>query len=301
MSTYSIKDLERLTGIKAHTIRIWEKRYDIVDPARTDSNIRWYTDNDLKKLLNVSILNRHGIKISHIARLSNQQLNQKIMEVIRPDSDYLSQIESLVVAMIELNEERFEKILNHSIIKIGFEDTLYHVVYPFFEKIGVLWQTGTINPAQEHFISNLIRMKLFVAIDSLPAFSSSPARRIILFLPEWELHEIGLLTYYYIAKKHGIKVIYLGQNVPLSDLFSVAQLIEPDLLATYFVSAITLTEMKIYIEELTSQFPYQHILISGIQAANINFALPDNTHLMKSAKDFKQALNLYADNATSGN
>jgi MerR family transcriptional regulator, light-induced transcriptional regulator len=293
MSTYSIKDLERLTGIKAHTIRIWEKRYDIVDPARTDSNIRWYTDEDLKKLLNVSILNRHGIKISHIARLTNQQLNQKILDVIRPESDYLSQIESLVVAMIELNEDRFEKILNHSIIKIGFEDTLYHVVYPFFEKIGILWQTGTINPAQEHFISNLIRMKLFVAIDSLPSVPSSSAKRIILFLPEWELHEIGLLTYYYIAKKHGLKVVYLGQNVPLNDLFSVAQLIEPDLLATYFVSAITTSEMKAYIEELSNHFPHNHILISGIQAANINFPLSNNAHLMKSAKEFKQAILLF--------
>jgi MerR family transcriptional regulator, light-induced transcriptional regulator len=293
MSTYSIKDLERLTGIKAHTIRMWEKRYEIVDPARTDSNIRWYNDEDLKKLLNVSILNRNGIKISHIARLTNQQLNQKILEVIRPGSDYLSQIESLVVSMIELNEDRFEKILNQSIIKIGFEDTLYHVVYPFFEKIGVLWQTGAINPAQEHFISNLIRMKLCVAIDSLPMVSSDTAKRIIMFLPEWELHEIGLLTYYYIAKKHGFKVIYLGQNVPLTDLFSVAQTIEPDMLATYFVSAVTKPEMKVYIEEITNHFSKQHVLISGIQAAGIDWKLADNAHLMSCATDFKKAIGLF--------
>jgi MerR family transcriptional regulator, light-induced transcriptional regulator len=293
MSTYSIKDLERLTGIKAHTIRIWEKRYEIVDPARTDSNIRWYSDEDLKKLLNVSILNRNGLKISHIARLTNQQLNQKILEVVRPGSDYLSQIESLVVSMIELNEDRFEKILNHSIIKIGFEESLYQVVYPFFEKIGLLWQTGAINPAQEHFISNLIRMKLCVAIDSLPMVSSESAKRIIMFLPEWELHEIGLLTYYYIAKKQGYKVIYLGQNVPLTDLFSVAQSIKPNILATYFVSAVTKPEMKAYIEEITSHFSKQHVLISGIQAAGIDWKLADNAHLMSCATDFKKAIGIY--------
>jgi MerR family transcriptional regulator, light-induced transcriptional regulator len=293
MSTYSIKDLERLTGIKAHTIRIWEKRYEIVDPARTDSNIRWYSDEDLKKLLNVSILNRNGLKISHIARLTNQQLNQKILEVVRPGSDYLSQIESLVVSMIELNEDRFEKILNHSIIKIGFEESLYQVVYPFFEKIGLLWQTGAINPAQEHFISNLIRMKLCVAIDSLPMVSSESAKRIIMFLPEWELHEIGLLTYYYIAKKQGFKVIYLGQNVPLTDLFSVAQSIKPNILATYFVSAVTKPEMKAYIEEITSHFSKQHVLISGIQAAGIDWKLADNAHLMSCATDFKKAIGIY--------
>ncbi|MBU2558088.1 MAG: MerR family transcriptional regulator [Bacteroidetes bacterium] len=287
MSTYSIKDLERLTGIKAHTIRIWEKRYGIVDPSRTDSNIRWYNDEDLKKLLNVSILNRHGYKISRIAGLNRKQINQKIMEVVRPESDYLSQIESLVVSMIELNEDRFEKILSQSILKIGFEETLYYVVYPFFEKIGLLWQTGTINPAQEHFISNLIRMKLCVAIDSLPAVTNPDAKKIMLFLPEWELHEIGLLTYYYIARKHGLKVIYLGQNVPFQDLISVAQTIQPDVFGTYFVSAITNEEMKKYLEDLSEHFSSQHIIVSGIQAANIDFKLSDYTKLVKSASDFK--------------
>lgn len=293
MSTYSIKDLERLTGIKAHTIRMWEKRYSIVDPERTQSNIRWYSDSDLKKLLNVSILNRNGIKISHLARLTPSQLNQKILEVVRPGSDYLSQIESLVVSMIELNEERFEKVLNNAIIKMGFEESLFHVIYPFFEKIGVLWQTGTINPAQEHFISNLIRMKLFVAIDSLTAVLEADARRIILFLPEWELHEIGLLAYYYLAKKHGLKVYYLGQNVPMEDLFSVAQVVKPDLLATYFVSAVSVKEMKEYIQNITDHFASQHVLISGIQAANIDFRLPDNAHLLSSAADFKKSIGLF--------
>ncbi len=294
MSTYSIKDLERLTNVKAHTIRMWEKRYAIVDPDRSDTNIRFYTDEDLKRLLNISILNRHGIKISKIAGMSNQELNQKIMEVIRPESDYLSQIESLVVAMIELNEDRFERILNQSIMKIGFEESLYHVIYPFFEKIGILWQTGTINPAQEHFISNLIRMKLCVAVDSLPAVHDPHARKIILFLPEWELHEIGLLTYYYLSRKHGFKVIYLGQNVPILDLFSVAQTVEPDMIATYFVSAVGLPEMNKYIGMLAEHFSGKPIFVSGIQAANINFTLPEGVRTVSSAMEFKRLLKAYA-------
>lgn len=273
---------------------MWEKRYAIVDPDRSDTNIRFYTDEDLKRLLNISILNRHGIKISKIAGMSNQELNQKIMEVIRPESDYLSQIESLVVAMIELNEDRFERILNQSIMKIGFEESLYHVIYPFFEKIGILWQTGTINPAQEHFISNLIRMKLCVAVDSLPAVHDPHARKIILFLPEWELHEIGLLTYYYLSRKHGFKVIYLGQNVPILDLFSVAQTVEPDMIATYFVSAVGLPEMNKYIGMLAEHFSGKPIFISGIQAANINFALPEGVRTVSSAMEFKRLLKAYA-------
>ncbi|MDP3444104.1 MAG: B12-binding domain-containing protein, partial [Ignavibacteria bacterium] len=207
---------------------------------------------------------------------------------ISSDSDYLSQIESLVVAMIELNEDGFEQILNHNIQKIGFEDTLYQVIYPFFEKIGVLWQTNTINPAQEHFISNLIRMKLIVAIDSLPRTTDENAKKIILFLPEWELHEIGLLAYFYIARKHGFKVIYLGQNVPLCDMVSVSEIVLPDILATYFVSAISLNEIKSYVNQLVKHFPNQELLFSGIQAANINFSLPSNAHLVASALEFKK-------------
>ncbi|MBU1010646.1 MAG: MerR family transcriptional regulator [Bacteroidetes bacterium] len=290
MSSYSIKDLERLTGIKAHTLRIWEKRYNIVDPCRSDSNIRSYCDEDLKKLLNISILNRHGMKISLIADLSLKQLNQKIMDVVRPESDYQSQIESLVVAMIELNEERFDKILNNLIIKIGFEDTLYYAIYPFFEKIGILWQTGSINPAQEHFISNLIRMKLCVAVDSLPAVTDPNAKKIMLFLPEWELHEIGLLTYYYIGKKHGFKVYYLGQNVPINDLFSVAETVKPDMFATYFISAIAQPEMKAYIDQLAAHFSAQQIYVSGMQAATLKCSLPANVTLTASAKVFKQSI-----------
>jgi len=295
MSTYSIKDLERLTGIKAHTIRIWEKRYGIVDPCRTVSNIRWYKDEDLKKLLNISILNRHGYKISRIATLSLQQINQRIMEVVKPESDYLSQIERLVVAMIELCENKFERILNQSIIKIGFEETLYYVVYPFFEKIGLLWQTGAINPAQEHFISNLIRMKLFVAIDSLPTVTNPDAKRIILFLPEWELHEIGLLTYYYIAKKHGVKVYYLGQNVPFEDLISVAQSVKPEMLATYFVLAVSSEKVQHYLQELVRSFPDLHILISGMQAIAMEAELAEDIKLIRSANEFNNFITALQD------
>jgi methanogenic corrinoid protein MtbC1 len=273
---------------------MWEKRYGVVDPNRSKTNIRKYNDEDLKRLLNISILNRHGIKISKIANMTNLELNQKIMEVVKPESDYLSQIEGLVVAMIELNENRFERILNQSILKIGFEESLYYIIYPFFEKIGVLWQTGTINPAQEHFISNLIRMKLCVAIDSLPTVNDVNAKRIILFLPQWELHEIGLLTYYYLARKNGYIVFYLGQNVPLHDLFSVAHTVNPNLIATYFVSALTQAEMKKYIDDLTEHFEDKQIFLSGIQAAGIKFDLPENIKLVKTAMEFRGLLDAHS-------
>ena len=136
-------------------------------------------------------------------------------------------------------------------------------------------------------------MKLFVAIDSLPNIFNPQAKKIVLFLPEWELHEIGLLTYYYLAKKHGFKVYYLGQNVPLYDLFAVSSTIEPDIIATYFVSAVNMDELKDYIEEITSYFQQQHLLISGIQAAGINFPLPNNARTIASAMDFKRMLKAF--------
>ena len=166
MAQYSIRDLEKLTGIKAHTIRIWEKRYNAVEPKRTKTNIRYYSDDDLKKLLNISILHRHGVKISKIMQKTDEELGHAIEEICETHNETESQIEGLVVAMIELDESKFEKLFTNSIIRFGFEKTLLNIIYPFLEKVGILWQVGNIYPAQEHFISNLIRQKLSGAIDS---------------------------------------------------------------------------------------------------------------------------------------
>ncbi len=290
MALYSIKDLERLTGIKAHTLRIWEKRYNIVEPVRTDSNIRTYCDNDLKKLLNLSILNRNGIKISQLSKLTDEQIKNELFRSIEPATDHQSQIESMVVAMIELNEERFDWILNQSITKIGFEETLFRVIYPFYEKVGILWQTGTICPAQEHFVSNLIRIKLSVSINELPAVSNPEARRIILFLPEWEMHELGLLTYFYMARKQGLKVYYLGQNVPVSDVYGLAETTKPDFLGLYLVLPVEETKLQEYLSALSQHFPQSTILISGAQAAGTQSSLPTNMQYVHGACDFKALL-----------
>jgi DNA-binding transcriptional MerR regulator len=160
MADYSIKDLEKVTGIKAHTIRIWEKRYAIVQPSRSDTNIRSYSDEDLKKLLNISLLNRNGMKISKLAKLSNSELQNKVMDLAEKPEDSDTKIEALLMAMIDLNEEDFQLTLNAAIDKFGFEKAFLNVVRPFLNKAGILWITGTINPAQEHFVSNMIRQKI---------------------------------------------------------------------------------------------------------------------------------------------
>lgn len=264
MGKYSIKDLEKLSGIKAHTIRIWEKRYALISPRRTDTNIRYYDDNDLRKIINVSLLNNHGIKISRIASLSDTEINLKITELSATQGEMSLHVDQLVVAMVELDEEKFEKVLAALILRYGFERTIVEIVYPFLDKVGVLWQTENISPAQEHFISNLIRQKIIVAIDGLP-LPAKDATRVMLFLPENELHEIGLLFIHYLVRKSGCRTFYLGQSVPYADIKSVYGVHHPDVLITAFISSISKDAIDTYIGKLSKDFKKSRILVSGYQ------------------------------------
>jgi DNA-binding transcriptional MerR regulator len=260
MAVYSIKDIEKLSGIKAHTIRIWEKRYKLVEPKRTDTNIRYYDDEDLKKLLNVALLNRNGHRISQIASLEYEELNKKVQNLSNEHRDNESRIDDLIISMIELDERQFEKVLSTAIMQSGFENTIIYTLYPFFEKIGVLWLTGAINPAQEHFISNLVRQKIIVAIDGIVDRSDSSSKHFLLYLPENELHELGLLFKYYLLKKRGHKVTYLGQSVPFEDIKKVSDLLSPDYVVTSFYTAVTGDEVNDYIEKLSESLEGKNII-----------------------------------------
>ncbi len=294
MATYTIKDLERLSGIKAHTIRIWEKRYNIIAPQRTATNIRNYCDGELKKLLNISLLNRKGLKISILAQLSNKELNEKINQLIQNYSDTESLIESMAIAMIDLDEVKLEKILSRTIMQLGFEETIIKILYPFLIKIGVMWQTGIINPAQEHFISNLIRQKLIVAIDGLIAGNNPHSKKFTLFLPEGEFHELGLLFYHYLIKRRGHQVIYLGQSVPLDDLLETKRLKPVNYLVTAFVSFRNGKDIINYSKAIAGKFVDQTIYLSGKQTENIKDKLPENVKIITSPGTFRDELNKIA-------
>ena len=290
MANYSIKDLERISGVKAHTIRIWEKRYRLVEPRRTESNIRLYCDGDVKKLLNVSILLKNGYKISRLAGLSDEDISQKIMEVTMLSHACDTKIESLVIAMIEMDEMKFEKTLNLSIIKEGFENTVFKILYPFFERVGVLWQAGSINPAQEHFITNLVKQKIYVAIDSIAAVSGPGQKKVLIFLPEWELHELGMLIYVYLIKSAGHKVIYLGQKVPEEDVIVVGDYVKPDYLLTAFATPVEIERIESYVQRLAGHFSDKKLFITGIQTSGLNGNMPSNVIRVDSATHFKQQL-----------
>lgn len=294
MARYSIKDLENFTGVKAHTIRIWEKRYNLVEPKRTCTNIRYYDDEDLKKLLNVSILNRHGFKISNIVNFTNEALNEKILNLAQTQNDVESQIESLVVAMIDMDEAKFEKVFNTAVINLGFEEAILKIMYPFFEKIGLLWQIGTINPAQEHYISNLLRQKLIVAIDGIVENFKSQAKSFLLYLPEGEYHELGLIYYHYIIRKHQHKVIYLGETVPFNGLVEISKTKKIDYIVTSMVKTIADNAALEYFTRLSEQFKDSGIFLTGLLAKDLNIKLPENITLINNVYQFKEEIEKFS-------
>lgn len=294
MNFFSIKEIEALTGIKAHTIRIWEQRYAMVAPRRTDTNIRYYDEKDLKKLLNVSLLNRNGYKISEIAEMSTDQLLQEVVKVTEEKTDYENQLQSLTLAMMELNEVAFEKILSTAILQLGLERTMIQVVFPFFRSIGIMWQTGSINPAHEHFITNIIRQKLIVAIDGQAHETDIWSKKFVLYLPEGEFHEIALLFVNYAIRARGGKVIYIGTNVPYDDLSVVNQAYAPDYMFTVITSPMLNGEaVSDYLNKLSLQFPHLKIFVSGGHVLSVtDLKVQENVRVIR---DFKEMLSLVSE------
>jgi MerR family transcriptional regulator, light-induced transcriptional regulator len=288
VSTYSIKDLEQLSGIKAHTLRIWEQRYSLLAPKRTETNIRYYDDEDLKLILNVALLNENGYKISKIANLSREEMREEVFSLTKRTLTHDDQIYALTITMIEMDEERFDKILSTNILKIGFEQTMVHIIYPFLSKIGILWQTGAINPAHEHFISNLVRQKLIVAIDG--QMYRDTGKKWVLFLPEGELHEIGLLFAAYIIKSKGHKVIYLGQSTPNDDLLSVYNIHQPEFLFTVITTSPSSEYAQEYIDALSERFQTSQILLTGFQVIGQDLAIPSNVKVVQHISHIKELL-----------
>lgn len=249
MGIYSIKELEQLSGIKAHTIRIWEQRYGLLKPRRTDTNIRYYDDDQLKYLLNVALLSRHGYRVSNISKWTTEQFYNHLQQLYEQASDKTEGIRfdfdanDLITAMIDMDSAKFERIYDHVAGRHGFETTATELLYPFLEKVGVLWSIDQVSPAQEHFISCLIRQKIIAAIDGLEQ-KYGAGKKFLLFLPEGEYHEIGLLMAHYLLKKRGHKVYYFGQSLPREYLRQAVQSTNPDAALTFLVDPAHLNDAK---------------------------------------------------------
>jgi MerR family transcriptional regulator, light-induced transcriptional regulator len=291
MGHYSIKDLEGFTGIKAHTLRIWEQRYNLLEPERTDTNIRLYNDHQLKVLLNAVMLYKNGFKISHIALLKEQGVKEAIETIVKKNNNNEVLIDALVVCMVNMDENNFEEIITKSISNIGFISTMIEVIYPFFERVGVLWLTDVVSISQEHFVSNLIRQKIIVAIDSLGVIKNPEAKTCLAFLHEEEMHEIGLLLYSYLFKYSGIKVIYLGQIVPYEDVVKSIQYHNPNYILTGFVKPMETNWIDNYLTKILSQSPNSKILTTGFQSSEIKIK-DKNLHIIATIEDFKKVIEI---------
>ena len=283
MGQYSIKELEHLTGVKAHTLRIWEQRYKFVKPKRTNTNIRYYTDDDMKKILNISILNKYGLRIGTIAKMDKNAIKENINSISQKNEifKYELHINKLATCMLDLDEQGFEKIITTCILQVGLEKTMFAIIYPFLKKIGVMWLTNRANPAQEHFIVNLIRQKLIVAIDGQVVRPNEKSKKYLLFLPEDELHEMSLLFLHYLLKARNHIVTYLGANVPFNNIVPIANQSKADYVYTIFTAPLDETQMLNYLDALSQQIPNKNIVISGCQTYRLTTKkLPSNVFLL---------------------
>lgn len=263
VNQFSIKDMEVLSGVKAHTIRMWEQRFHMFEPRRTPGNIRYYNDSDLKKLLNLSFLTQQGYKVSVLARMSEEELSRRVVDLSLTCTGVESRIQSLTMHMLQLNELGFTQLLSVFIKESGLEQVMLDIVFPFFRAIGFMWQTGTITPAHEHFITHLIRQKLIVSIDQMDYVQQEAAKKYLLFLPEGEFHELGLLFAHYVIRSRGHETIYLGANVPYADLKTVYSTFKPQSILCILTSAqVDLTASE-YLNQLSSDFPKAQIMASG--------------------------------------
>ncbi len=268
MANYSIKELSKVSGVQPHTIRIWEQRYGLFQPSRDKNNVRSYNDNQFRKLLNVCELMKTGMKISEISNLSTEQINLKIDHILdntsknEPRFDLI--IDQLILSLSTFDEVLFDKIFSNSLLRFGIEETYLKVILPLLVKVGMLWCKQEIMPAQEHFLSNLIKQKLFALIDALPLKSNSK-QTWVLYLDQEEEHEIGLLFGNYMLRNNGAKVVYLGSKVPFDNIIQVGHQVKATHFYSFFVKNRPNNEILEHLTILSLNFPNSKVVVSGNQ------------------------------------
>lgn len=291
---FSIRDLENLSGIKAHTIRIWEKRYGLLSPERTSTNIRTYNLESLQKLLNITLLYNNGHKISKIAKIPEENIPLMVREIVSKNSVKNHAISAFKLAMINFDQTLFISTYNSIMVDRSFREVFKDVFIPFLNEIGLLWQTDSISPAHEHFVTSLIKQKLVSNTENLHHLSFKKDKIFVPFLPENEIHEIGLLYLNYEIVLRGYKSIYLGQTVPLDTLKDVMQYFDKLYFVSYFTVAPAQDKIEKYINEfadLIKEFPDSKLWILGYQTRHLETSkLPDFVSTFSSIEQVIQNL-----------
>jgi MerR family transcriptional regulator, light-induced transcriptional regulator len=280
MHLFTIRDIENLTGIKAHTLRIWEQRYRLMVPERETGRHRTYSNEDLKQLLKISTLYHNGYKISKIAALTKDQVNKLALDTLVINDPYQLYVSQLVEAAIDFDEIKFDQVINTCMLHYGFEKSIFKILFPFLNKIGLLWMTGHVVPAMEHFGSGLIRKKMLVAIDGLKQPEPGGKMQVLLFTPEYERHELPLLMMQYILKKNNIRCVLFGQHVSIPMLEEYCKVNPVTHLYAHIITYLQRYDIGEYVAELSSKFHDKQIVLSGgiAQSLQRNFV---NVRILK--------------------
>jgi len=295
MIRYSITDLENITGIKAHTIRIWEKRYTIIKPFRTTTNIRYYDNDQMLKLVNVAALIRSGMKISKIDKLTAgeiaDEINKRLSSSSKTEGDHYEVYTAQLISYgLEFNENGFNTIFSNALLRYGMQECYIKILLPLMNRVGLYWSTNQLNPAQEHFVSNLVKQKLSAAIDSLPP-TTSMQHPSLLFLPQNENHEIGLLMAKYFLRNAGKQVVYLGPQVPFDNLKITVEQTRPSQLLFFLVQLHPFEELQKYIDRISAEFQNMKIFVAGLPYIFSNLNIPGNIILISTPVEFDKMLN----------
>ena len=291
-STFSIKNLENLSGIKAHTLRIWEKRYSLLTPERTDTNIRRYSLDSLRKLLNITLLYNHGFKISKIASLNSDEIPKLVRSIaLKANSEQVS-INAFKLAMINFDYELFDDNYEEISDNHGFEHIFMQIFMPLMKELGILWQTGAISPAHEHFITNLVKQKIHLQTESLQRnkFNNQEHPIFVLFLPENEIHELGILYLNFLILSKGYRTIFLGQSLQTSSLETLYSYDSKFIFVSYLTVEPNSEEIMPFLDRFFKQVLEKHeskLIIFGPQQVAINKEnLPGKIELYRSVESF---------------
>ena len=272
MAVYSIKDVEKLTGIRAHTLRAWEQRYDLITPRRNRTNVRYYLEDDLRELSGIALLNKNGYRISKIAEMSAEERAERVAAVSCLNVSPNTQLDTLTLSVVEMDDYKFGLIIDTNIEQRGFEETMLEVVYPFIDKLGLLYFTGSVTPVQESFVGGMIRQKILTAIDGLPATPKRNRPVFALFLPEGERQDLSMLFIQYLIKKRGFSALYLGTGIGPSDLGDLCRVTDVDYLLTLLSNTFVERPVDELVETILEHCPDVRLMLSGYQANLHDFA-----------------------------
>ncbi len=290
---YSIKDLENFTQIKAHTLRIWEQRYNLLNPKRTESNIRYYEEADLKKILNVKLLYSNGFKISKIGSFSDEKIIEETKQLIRQTSEQAENkwINDVILLILEFNGDKITSKFKKELKNSDLMSLYMNKVIPLLRLLGELWQVSTIEIIHEHYFSNIYREFVISQIHKIKLTKKSTAKAV-LFLHGTEEHEFSILMYYYLLKKAGYVCYYFGQKTPAEEIEEIQKLLNPEVIVTTFTSQLTKNAFQRIKDVLTRLSLHSKVIISGSQLAKMNADFSENIHYIHTSEELEKLIKL---------